>query len=125
MVSMLLVRVFLTGPTKSTTWPVDRRVRLRAYQSVSGSRHGEPHRCRPPGEALLPTSSAWPQPQGRGANCGNFVRLAANLFSGALARQGLLHSALLARLQVVGVALHFLNDVFRLILAREPTEGIL
>src|SRR5437588_11552377 len=66
MVSMLLVRVFLTGPTKSTTWPVDRPVRLRVYQSVSGSRHGEPHLCRcmwPPVEALLSTSSAWTQPQ--------------------------------------------------------------
>src|SRR5437763_10218952 len=60
-----------------------------------------------------------------GANCCNLIRLSANLFSGTLSRQGLLQSALLARLQVVGVALHFLNDVFRLNLALEPTEGIL
>ena len=43
------------------------------------------------------------------------------LFSGPLSRQSLLHSALLARLQVVGVTLHFLNDVsdvFRLNLRR-------
>src|SRR6266581_4941314 len=60
-----------------------------------------------------------------GANCCNLIRLSANLFSGTLSRQSLLQSALLTRLQVVGVTLHFLNDVFRLNLALEPTEGIL
>jgi hypothetical protein len=36
----------------------------------------------------------------------------------------LLDSTLRARLQVEGVALHFLNDVFRLNLALEATESI-
>src|SRR5439155_8736819 len=48
-----------------------------------------------------------------------------NLFSSTLSRQSLLHALLLARLQVVGVTLHFLNYVFRLNLALEPTQGIL
>src|SRR2546428_4872261 len=60
-----------------------------------------------------------------GPNCCNLIRLSANLFSGTLSRQSLLQSALIARLQVVGVTLHFLNDVFRLNLALEPTKGIL
>jgi hypothetical protein len=57
--------------------------------------------------------------------CGNLILLFANLFSGTLSRQSLLHSALRARLQVEGVTLHFLNDVFRLNLALKPTKGIL
>jgi hypothetical protein len=47
-----------------------------------------------------------------------------NLFSGTLSRQGLLHSALRARLQVEGVTLHFLDDVFRLHLALEPPQCV-
>src|SRR5271165_569956 len=58
-------------------------------------------------------------------NCCNLLRLSAILFSGTLSCQSLLHSALLARLQVVRVTLHFLNDVFRLNLAFESTEGVL
>ena len=57
--------------------------------------------------------------------CGNLIGLSANLFSGTLSRQSLLESPLLARLQVVGMTLHFLNDVFRLNLALEPTQRIL
>ena len=49
----------------------------------------------------------------------------ANLLSSTLSRQGLLHPALCARLQAEGVALHFLNDVFRLNLALESTESVL
>src|ERR1700730_1459443 len=60
-----------------------------------------------------------------GPNCCNLIRLSADLFSGTLSRQSLLQSALLPWLQVVGVTLYFLNDVFRLNLALEPTEGIL
>jgi len=55
----------------------------------------------------------------------NLIWPSANLFSGTLSRQSLLLSPLLARLQVVGMTLHFLNDVFRLNLALEPTQGIL
>jgi hypothetical protein len=47
----------------------------------------------------------------------------ANLLSGTLLGQSLLQSASLARLQVEGVALHFLNDVFRLNLALESAKG--
>ena len=57
--------------------------------------------------------------------CGNLIWLPANLLSGTLSRQGLLQSPLRARLQVVGVTLHFLDDVFRLNLALEPAQGIL
>src|SRR5207245_7725523 len=55
--------------------------------------------------------------------CGNLIWLSTNLFSGTLSRQSLLQSPLLARLQVVRMTLHFLNDVFRLNLALEPTQG--
>jgi len=57
--------------------------------------------------------------------CGNLIWLSADLLASTLSRQGLLHSALRARLQVEGVTLHFLDDVFRLNLALEPPQGIL
>ena len=53
------------------------------------------------------------------------IRLLPNLLLSTLSRQSLLHPALRARLQVEGVALHFLNDVFRLNLSLEATEGVL
>jgi hypothetical protein len=59
-----------------------------------------------------------------GPNC-NLLRFFSTLFSRTLSRHSLLQSALLARLQVVGVTPHFLNDVFRLNLALEPTKGVL
>src|SRR5579864_7000791 len=55
----------------------------------------------------------------------NLIRLSPDFFPGTLARQSLLHSALLARLQVIGVTLHFLNDVLRLNLALEAAKGVL
>jgi hypothetical protein len=55
-----------------------------------------------------------------GPDCGNLIPLFAKLFSGTLLRQSLLHPASLARLQVVRVTLHFLDDVFRHNLALEP-----
>ena len=51
--------------------------------------------------------------------------LFANLFSGTFLRQSLLHSFSFARFQIVGVTLHFLNYVFGLNLALEPTQGVL
>jgi hypothetical protein len=57
--------------------------------------------------------------------CGGLVLLLTKFFSGTLSRQRLLHSALCARFQVEGMTLYFLNDVFRLNLALEPTQGIL
>src|SRR5215510_15709347 len=53
------------------------------------------------------------------------VLLPTNLLSGTLLRQSLFESALSARFQIVGVTPHFLDDVFRLNLALEPTQGIL
>jgi hypothetical protein len=50
--------------------------------------------------------------------------LSANLFARALSRQGLLHSALRPWLQVEGVALYFLDDVFRLHFALEPPQCV-
>ena len=52
------------------------------------------------------------------------IRFFANLLSSTLSRQRLLDSALRARLQIEGVALHFLNDVLGLNLALETTEGV-
>ena len=52
----------------------------------------------------------------------NLFRFFANLPPSALSRQGLFDSALCAGLEVEGVALHFLNDVFRLNLTLETTE---
>jgi hypothetical protein len=48
----------------------------------------------------------------------------ADLFAGTFARQRLFHSRLLARLQVIGVSLHFPDNVFLLDLAFEPTQGV-
>ena len=56
---------------------------------------------------------------------GNSVALFAKLFAGTLSCQGLLHPALCARLEVEGVTLHFLNNVFRLNFALEPPQGTL
>jgi hypothetical protein len=53
------------------------------------------------------------------------IRLFANLFPGTLSRQSLLYSALIARLQVEGVTLHFLDDVLGLNFAFESTKSIL
>jgi hypothetical protein len=49
----------------------------------------------------------------------------ANLLLRPLAGQRLLYAELGARLQIVGVTLHFLNDVFRLNFALEATQGAL
>ena len=55
--------------------------------------------------------------------CCNSIRIFANLLSGTLLSQSLFDPALRARLQVVGVALNFLNNVFRHNLALEATES--
>jgi hypothetical protein len=47
----------------------------------------------------------------------------AKLLSGTLLRQSLLHAPLRTWLQVIGVTLYFLDDVFRLNLALKATEG--
>jgi len=54
----------------------------------------------------------------------NLFRFFANLLPSTLSRQGLFDAALCAGLEVEGVALHFLNDVFRLNLALEATESV-
>jgi|GEM_PF-3805667 hypothetical protein len=53
----------------------------------------------------------------------NLFRFFANLLPSTLSRQGLFDSALCAGLEVEGVALHFLNDVFRLNLTLKATES--
>src|ERR1700704_5405870 len=55
----------------------------------------------------------------------DLIRILAIFFSGALLSQSLLHTASLARFQIVGVTLDFLDNVFRLNLAFEATEGVL
>src|SRR5450755_1642031 len=55
----------------------------------------------------------------------NLIRVFANFFPCTLLSQSLFHSASLARLEVEGVALHILNDVFRHDLALEPPQGVL
>jgi hypothetical protein len=47
------------------------------------------------------------------------------LFTAAFARQSFLHALLFARLQVEGVPLDLLDDVFLLHFALEPAQGIL
>jgi len=49
---------------------------------------------------------------------------ATDFLAGTLACQGLFHARFLARLQVIGVTLHFPNDVFLLDLAFEAAQGI-
>jgi hypothetical protein len=57
--------------------------------------------------------------------CANLVGVSTILLSSTFSRQSLLHTLLCARLQVVGVSPHFLNDVFRLNLTLETTQSIL
>ncbi len=52
-------------------------------------------------------------------------RLFANFLLCPLASQSLLYAELRARLQIVGMTLDFLNDVFRLNFALEATQGAL
>jgi hypothetical protein len=53
------------------------------------------------------------------------ILLFASFFAATLARQSFFHALLLARLEVVGVTLHFLDDVFLLNLALETAKSIL
>src|SRR6266702_2969087 len=55
---------------------------------------------------------------------GNLIWLSANFLASTLSRQGFLHPALRARLQVERVTLHFLDDVFRLNLALKATKRV-
>ncbi len=66
-----------------------------------------------------PTPRRWADPHAQ------LIWLSADFFAGTLSCQSLLQSPLLARLQVVGMTLHLLNDIFRLNLALKPTQGIL
>ena len=52
------------------------------------------------------------------------VAFFADFLAGALLRQSLLHPFSLTWLQVVGVTLYFLNDVFGLNLALEAAQGV-
>src|SRR5215472_10272579 len=62
-------------------------------------------------------------PFGRGPRLS--VLFFASFLSAAFARQGLLDTLFLAGLQVKGVALYLLNNVFLLHLALEPAQGVL
>src|SRR5208337_1717645 len=53
------------------------------------------------------------------------VLLFASFFAAALARQRFFYALLLARLEVEGVTLHFLNNVLSLHLALKATQGVL
>ena len=55
----------------------------------------------------------------------NLVRVLTKLFPGTLLSQSLFDPASFARLQIVGVTLHVLNNVFRHDLAFEPPQGVL
>jgi hypothetical protein len=52
------------------------------------------------------------------------VAIFADLFLGPFARQGLLYALFLTRLQIIGVALYFLNDVFCLDFTFKPAQRI-
>jgi hypothetical protein len=53
------------------------------------------------------------------------IAVLAHFFLGALAGQGLLHTKLFPRLQVEGVPLDFLDDIFRLHLTFKPAQRVL
>ena len=59
------------------------------------------------------------------STCMKLVLFLANLLTVPLTCQGFLHALLLAGLQVKGVALNFLDDVFLLHLALETAKSIL
>jgi hypothetical protein len=75
-------------------------------------------------ERPLALHSRGPLVDSNGPHGCKLVPLFANLLSGTLLRQSLLHPASLARLQVVGVTFHFLNDVLGLDLALEAAQGV-
>src|SRR6516225_11978722 len=83
------------------------------------------HRCH------YPVRRSLARPKGRSLFGGSdpiaatLIALFTELLSGAFSGQGLLHPALLARLQVEGVPLYVLNDVLRLHFALKPTKGVL
>src|ERR1017187_10172578 len=85
------------------------------------------HRCaeRRCVERPLALHSRGPLVDSNGPHGCKLVPLFANLLSGTLLRQSLLHPASLTRLQVVGVTLHILNNVFRHNHAFEPPQGVL
>ena len=70
---------------------------------------------------IIARRNDWPLLDGGDPPWHNLIRVLTNLFSGTLLSQSLLHPASLARLQVVGVALHVLNNVFRHNLALEAS----
>src|SRR5579859_8065258 len=66
--------------------------------------------------------------KGRRCTCGGpslLVLLFTRLLTIALPCQRFLHPALLARFQIIGVALHFLDDVFLLDFPLEATQCVL
>ena len=77
-------------------------------------------------------SSQFPSHKGKRATASSsgpflyyLILLFASFFATTLARQSLFYPLLLTRFQVVGVTLHFLDDVFLLNLPLETAEGIL
>ena len=65
-----------------------------------------------------------PEGQKRLVALGAGIAVLADLFLGPLARQGLLHTLFLARLQVIRVALYFLDNVFRLDFTFKPAQRV-
>jgi len=55
---------------------------------------------------------------------GTGVAVFADLFLCPFAGQGLFHTTFLARLQIIRVALYFLNDVFRLDFTFKPAQRV-
>ena len=78
--------------------------------------------------AELTASGLLPQKR-RPPTCGglyySLILFFASFFTAALARKGFLQTRLLARLQVVGMTLHFLDDVFLLDLPLKPAQCVL
>src|ERR1039458_7543059 len=72
---------------------------------------------------FLPVNADIPLLGSSDSPCCNLIRIFTNLLSGTLLRQSLFDPASLARLQIVGVALHVLNNVFRHNLALEAPES--
>ncbi len=103
-------------------------IRARPHTILSGGRRPPDHLA--PSLAPFDVSSGRPEP-GRGAGpraplrSGGLIRLAALLLARPLPRQRLLGAAAIARLQVEGVLLDILDDIFLLHLPLEPAKRAL
>ena len=117
-------------------WTEEFNTELQAHRSVTSPGFGPP--CAQHGYSIVstagipsyegPHNGSKVKAQGRVCDGGPAVELVllfASFFAAALARQRFLYTLLLARLEVEGVTLHFLNYVLLLHFALEAAQGVL